>query len=133
MMGVDSSGLQPPIGAANQQLGVPFLGAISTMYEQHGASFHQQQQQHAFTQQHGLQAAAAATAAAQQQQQHQRGPAGPPVGDLHRLKICGVPAGTFSDAKLRQLFELCGKVRSRWMGRGVSWQHPMTRALEYRH
>lgn len=34
-------------------------------------------------------------------------------GDLHRLKICGVPAST-TDARLRQLFELCGKVSCSW-------------------
>ena len=39
----------------------------------------------------------------------QRAPA-PGHGDLHRLKVCGVPAGDFTDARLRQLFELCGKV-----------------------
>jgi hypothetical protein len=50
-----------------------------------------------------------------QQQRHgpppQPHPARGGPADLHRLKICGVPAGTFTDAKLRQLFELCGKVR----------------------
>jgi len=65
----------------------------------------------------------------QQQQHHlQQGgggavPGPPPSAaapaDLHRLKICGVPAGTFTDAKLRQLFELCGKVRC-WLLR-VAW------------
>lgn len=53
------------------------------------------------------------TAAAAQGPPPQRAHA--PHGDLHRLKVCGVPAGDFTDARLRQLFELCGKVRA---GRG---------------
>lgn len=30
--------------------------------------------------------------------------------DLHRLKINGLPAGSFTDARLRQLFSICGNV-----------------------
>ncbi|GBF95624.1 CUG-BP- and ETR-3-like factor [Raphidocelis subcapitata] len=70
----------------------------------HGAGFMQQQaaMQQQQQQQHHHQ---------QQQQQQQRAPQrGGATPDLHRLKICGVPAGSFTDAKLRQLFELCGKV-----------------------
>ncbi|KIZ06516.1 hypothetical protein MNEG_1445, partial [Monoraphidium neglectum] len=33
----------------------------------------------------------------------------PGASDLSRLKVCGIPAGDFTDARLRQLFELCGK------------------------
>ena len=36
---------------------------------------------------------------------------GPPARtDLHRLKINGLPAGSFTDARLRQLFSIVGQV-----------------------
>lgn len=80
-----------------------------SLYEQHPRAILHQQQLVA----HGHHALM------QQQQQQPTGwtahlpsvPA-PGQGDLHRLKICGVPAGSFTDARLRQLFELCGKVSS---------------------
>ena len=60
----------------------------------------------------GLAPQQALAQAAAKQQPQQRGPPSA-AGDLHRLKICGVPVGSFTDAKLRQLFDLCGKVRPR--------------------
>ena len=74
----------------------PFLApappSLPSLLLQH----HHQQQQHPFAER---------TAAAQQHQ-----PQRPQAADLHRLKVCGVPPGAFTDARLRQLFELCGRV-----------------------
>jgi hypothetical protein len=107
--------------------GAPFAGMLPQAsplpagLDVHGMMFMQQQQQ----QQQQQQALLAHQAfqgflppQQQQQQQHHPPPQQPQPqqhrggqADLHRLKICGVPTGTFTDAKLRQLFELCGKVR----------------------
>lgn len=36
--------------------------------------------------------------------------------ELQRLKVNGLPSGSFTDARLRQLFSICGQVRARSRG-----------------
>ncbi|KAI8477492.1 MAG: hypothetical protein J3K34DRAFT_455294 [Monoraphidium minutum] len=87
--------------------GAPFSSAnIGAM---HAAQLAQLAQQAAFYSPH-MQQHAGQLQQQQAPQLHRGAAAAAAHGDLHRLKVCGVPAGDFTDARLRQLFELCGKV-----------------------